>query len=63
MRAILFVDDEPFILEGLRSLLRKQRESWNMSFVSSGPAALEALAQQGRDVSKPCAWHAKKPSI
>jgi HD-like signal output (HDOD) protein len=50
MRAILFVDDEPFILEGLRSLLRKQRESWNMSFVSSGPAALEALAQQGRDV-------------
>jgi HD-like signal output (HDOD) protein len=50
VRAILFVDDEPFILEGLRSLLRKQRESWDMSFVSSGPAALEALAQQPRDV-------------
>lgn len=50
MRAILFVDDEPFLLEGLRSLLRKQRESWNMSFVGSGAAALEALAQQPRDV-------------
>lgn len=50
MRAVMFVDDEPFILDGLRGLLRKQRDNWDMTFVSSGPAALEALARRPCDV-------------
>jgi HD-like signal output (HDOD) protein len=50
MREILFVDDDSFILNGLRSLLRKQRETWEMSFVTSGSAALETLALRPRDI-------------
>src|SRR5271169_4174344 len=50
MREILFVDDDSFILNGLRSLLRKQRETWDMSFVTSGSAALETLAERPRDI-------------
>ncbi len=43
-KRILFVDDEPRLLEGLQNLLRKQRTVWDMTFVTSGAAALEALA-------------------
>lgn len=49
-RRILFVDDEPNVLEGLRNLLRKQRQEWNMVFASSGKAALEELANEPVDV-------------
>ncbi len=38
---LLFVDDEPQILEGLRRLLRTRRKIWDMCFVQS---AVEALA-------------------
>jgi DNA-binding NtrC family response regulator len=41
---ILFVDDEPRILEALRDLLRKQRRRWDMVFVGSGEQALAELA-------------------
>ncbi|MES9834760.1 MAG: response regulator [Candidatus Thiodiazotropha sp. DIVDIV] len=37
---ILFVDDEPNILSGLRRSLRSQRKLWDMTFVGSGEEAL-----------------------
>ncbi|MDL1888969.1 HDOD domain-containing protein [Nitrospirales bacterium NOB] len=45
MKQILFVDDEPRVLEGLRRMLRPMRDEWNMTFVTSGPDALDMLAQ------------------
>lgn len=50
MRRILFVDDEPKVLEGLQRMLRPQRKEWEMVFVSSGAAAISALASQPFDV-------------
>jgi HD-like signal output (HDOD) protein len=49
-RRIMFVDDEPNVLDGLRNLLRKQRSEWDMLFATSGAAALEELAKQRVDV-------------
>jgi DNA-binding NarL/FixJ family response regulator len=49
-RRILFVDDEPNVLDGLRNLLHKQRHQWEMLFASSGKAALEELALAPFDV-------------
>lgn len=45
MKHLLFVDDEPRILQALRQSLRSQRKTWNMEFVESGTAALERLAE------------------
>jgi CheY-like chemotaxis protein len=50
MRRILFVDDEPAILEGLRNLLRKQRRTWDMAFAESGQAALGIMASAPADI-------------
>lgn len=50
LKRILFVDDEPAVLEGLRNLLRKQRRVWKMTFALGGKAALEELAQAPFDV-------------
>jgi putative nucleotidyltransferase with HDIG domain len=50
MKYILFVDDEPQILEGLKSLLRKCRTRWEMTFVASGEAALAEIAKTRFDV-------------
>lgn len=47
---VLFVDDEPLVLQGLQRLLRNMRSSWDMVFVDSGPKGLEALAQAPFDV-------------
>lgn len=47
---ILFVDDEPKILDGLRRMLRSMRKEWDMSFANGGPAALEVLAGNPHDV-------------
>jgi len=47
---ILFVDDEPNVLAGLRRLLRKHRKEWDMSFIEGGPAALDALERDRFDV-------------
>lgn len=49
-KRILFVDDEPAVLEGLRNRLRKQRERWEMSFVEGGEAALRHMASTPVDV-------------
>jgi putative nucleotidyltransferase with HDIG domain len=49
-KRILFVDDEPHVLDALRNLLRRQRASWEMSFAQGGAAALETLTQGSFDV-------------
>jgi putative nucleotidyltransferase with HDIG domain len=47
---ILFVDDEPHVLDGLRRTLRGFRQGWDMRFAQGGPAALAALDQGPADV-------------
>jgi HD-like signal output (HDOD) protein len=50
MKRILFVDDEPHILDGLRNLLRKQAKQWEMVFAQGGAAALEEFKKEPFDV-------------
>ncbi len=50
MQKILFVDDEPKVLSGLRRMLRSLRHEWDMVFVESGPEALRHLATSSFDV-------------
>jgi HD-like signal output (HDOD) protein len=40
---VIFVDDEPRVLEGLKRMLRPKRNEWNMKFVGSAQAALDSL--------------------
>jgi putative nucleotidyltransferase with HDIG domain len=48
--AVLFVDDEPQVLDGLRDLLRSHRRELHTEFVSGGAAALERLETEPFDV-------------
>ncbi len=50
MKRILFVDDEPNILAGLKRQLRSQRKEWEMAFAESGEAALDMLSETPFDV-------------
>lgn len=50
MKRILFVDDEPDILQSLEDLLRKYRREMEMVFAGSGEAALEKLHKAEFDV-------------
>jgi putative nucleotidyltransferase with HDIG domain len=50
MLRILFVDDEPRVLDGLRRMLHGQRESWDMEFAPGGAAALAQLDATPFDV-------------
>ncbi|MFC2170589.1 HDOD domain-containing protein [Calditrichota bacterium] len=47
---ILFVDDEQFVLDGLRRNLSHMRSEWQMSFANDGRKALEILGQEQYDV-------------
>lgn len=47
---ILFVDDEPLVLKGLQRMLRDMRHEWEMTFLESGAACLEFMAQHPVDV-------------
>ena len=49
-KRVLFVDDEPNVLRGLRRMLRPMRKEWEMSFAESGEEALGVLDQQPVDV-------------
>jgi HD-like signal output (HDOD) protein len=49
MRRLLFVDDEAMVLSGLRRALHGMRQEWNMDFVESAAAALQALDQAQYD--------------
>ena len=50
MRRILFVDDEPRILDGLSRMLRSLRSEWEMVFAQGGREALDACACAPFDV-------------
>jgi putative nucleotidyltransferase with HDIG domain len=50
MRRILFVDDEPKVLDGLKRMLHGMRREWEMAFATSGQDALEILRTQPFDV-------------
>lgn len=49
-KRILFVDDEPNLLAGLRRMLRPMRREWEMKFVPGGEEALAVFAEQPVDV-------------
>ncbi len=46
---ILFVDDEPLVLQGLQRMLRGIRKDWDMEFLTSGALALERMEKQTFD--------------
>ena len=50
MRRILFVDDEPNVLEGLERMLFTMRKEWEMAFASSGQEALGLMEKASFDV-------------
>lgn len=49
-RKILFVDDEPNFLEGIRLMLRSERKEWDMDFAEGAQAALDKT----RDIDYDC---------
>jgi len=50
MKKILFVDDEPNLLEGLERMLRHQGQEWEMVFVTSAKEALSVIESRPFDV-------------
>lgn len=48
-KRLLFVDDDPLVLDGLRRALHGMRKNWEMTFVSGADAALQALAKDRYD--------------
>lgn len=49
-KKIVFVDDEPNILDGLRRMLRSLRNEYDMYFAAGGREALELMAKDRFDV-------------
>jgi HD-like signal output (HDOD) protein/CheY-like chemotaxis protein len=49
-KRILFVDDEPLVLQGIQRSLRSMRGEWEMEFATGGPDALERMSQGPFDV-------------
>jgi HD-like signal output (HDOD) protein len=47
---VMFVDDDPNILQSLKRFLHPQRDRWEMSFVSSGEAALSQMEKSPAQV-------------
>lgn len=50
MKRILFVDDEPMVLGGLRNMLRSQRREWDMVFAPGPEEALAELERASFDI-------------
>lgn len=50
IKRLLFVDDEEFVLRGMKRILSLHQERWDMTFVTSGDAALAELERGGFDV-------------
>ena len=44
------VDDETYVLDGLKRMLRSMRKDWDMQFLESGREALDYLDKQEVDV-------------
>ena len=49
-KRILFVDDEPMVLQGLQRAFHSMRGEWQMEFVADGASALARMAQNPFDV-------------
>ena len=49
-KRVLFVDDDPLILDGLRRAMRPMAAEWDMAFVDGGQKALEVMGQLPFDV-------------
>lgn len=49
-KTILFVDDEPNILAGLKRMLRALRKEMRFEFAENGPAALDLMRERKVDV-------------
>ena len=50
MERILFVDDEQYVLDGFKRLLRDYRDIWQIEFALNGKKALEMVNKQDFDV-------------
>ena len=50
MKRLLFVDDEPKVLEGLRRMLYPLRGEWGMTFVTGARESLKLLSEAQYDV-------------
>ncbi len=50
MERILFVDDEQFVLDGFKRLLRDYRDKWQIEFALNGKIALQMVEEQDFDV-------------
>jgi HD-like signal output (HDOD) protein/ActR/RegA family two-component response regulator len=50
VKRVLFVDDDPEVLDGLRDALRRYRRAWSMRFAASGADALAQLEVEPADV-------------
>jgi len=50
MTRLLFVDDEPHVLEGLRRMMRRVRDQWDVRTAVSGQEALAIMAEWPADV-------------
>ncbi len=50
MKNLLFVDDEPKVLQGLQRQLHSMRKEWNMNFIDGGQKALDFMATHRVDV-------------
>jgi HD-like signal output (HDOD) protein len=50
MRRVLFVDDEPYVLEALQRMLHNMRHEWDMRFAGSGAQALKMMAELPAEV-------------
>jgi CheY-like chemotaxis protein len=50
MKRILFVDDEPLLLEVIQARLGARLDAWDMDFVGSGEEALQRLDRHGYDM-------------
>lgn len=46
---VLFVDDEPLVLQGLQRVLRSLRHEWDTAFATGGLEALEMLSREPFD--------------
>ncbi len=49
-KRILFVDDEPDLLESLQDAMHRHRHMWSVLLASGGEPALEILAEEPADV-------------
>jgi HD-like signal output (HDOD) protein/ActR/RegA family two-component response regulator len=49
-KRILFVDDEPMVLSGLKRSLRPMRGEWEMEFATGGEEALAAIEREKFDI-------------